>query len=193
MTSPEEDTSASQAVYQLHLTGSGLSVEREISEAVALSILSVVMGGPAVAPRLAGPSRQSGVAHSAGASTGMSDGEFLADSGAKRYPDKIVALGVYLRNEHGQESFTREDIKEAYQRAGEAIPKNFGRDFTWAISNKWIAPVIGSSSDFRVTTTGDQAVSAKFSPEVLAKTRLPAPRKRRKKTGAQADASSGGQ
>jgi hypothetical protein len=106
----------------------------------------------------------------------MSEGEFLEESGAKKNFEKITALGLYIEDELGAESFSRNDVREAFERAREPMPGNFARDFGNAIEAKWIAEVRGSKDVFHVTSTGRKAVVAKFSKDVAASR----PRRRRK-------------
>ncbi|MBW3557682.1 MAG: hypothetical protein KY454_12195, partial [Actinobacteria bacterium] len=75
---------------------------------------------------------------------------------AKRNPDKIVAIGAFLVDHLGKESFTRE-VKARFQHAGGTPPANFARDFSLAVSNKWIAQAPGSAGNYFVTNTGRKA------------------------------------
>lgn len=116
----------------------------------------------------------------------MSVGEFVADVGAKRNPDKIVAMAAYLKQQ-GKEQFTADDIKPMFQSAGEPSPANFARDWRWAQSAKWIAPTHADQKAFYLTTSGETAVSNKFPPEARKATAQPTKRKTRKKTGGSAE------
>lgn len=165
--------------YQLSLTGAGVTIQRDIPEDVALNIVALVMGGRVSGgrPDVRGVSRVAAPVPSSGATAG----EFLTDTGAKRNPDKIAALAVYMTDELGQETFSRDDIRRMFQQAGDPIPGNFTRDFTWAIRNRWIGSVIGSSSEYRVTNKGREAVDQKFSAAVLAGSRQPSGKRRRQR------------
>lgn len=168
--------------YKIVVTGPGLSVERKITEPVALSILSVVMGGGSRTGVLPGADTEDGVSRRLPTPLGhgMSEGEFLADSGAKKNFEKITALGAFIEDEIGQDSFTRNDVREAFERAREPMPGNFARDFAVAAEAKWIAEIRGSNDLFRLTSTGRKAIDAKFSKDVAA-TR---PRRRKKSKAA---------
>lgn len=166
----EDDTPVPS--YRLTLTGGGLNLERQIGESEALSIVSIVMGGR----RGDAPLRDGGSTTS-DAPTGLTEGEYLEQSGADKYPEKMLALGAYIEDELGQVSFTRNDVREAFERAREPLPGNFARDFGVALSNRWIAEVRGSKDDFHVTGTGKKIVNAKFAADARPTTR---PRRRRR-------------
>jgi hypothetical protein len=59
-------------------------------------------------------------------------------TGAKTNPEKIVALAGYVLQEGSRETFSVEDIKPLFKRAGEITPKNMGRDLLVAIKNGYI-------------------------------------------------------
>lgn len=171
--------------YQLTLKGNGISIEKTISGDVAAAIMSVVMGGRLPAPRGVGQSGATSTAPRVGAGS-LTAGEFVADSGATRNPDKIAAFGVFLMDELGNASFTREEMRQTFQRAGEPVPGNFPRDFGWAIRNKWVSAMIGSPNEYVVTNAAREAVRNKFSKEVRATTRTPVSRRRRSRKAAEA-------
>ncbi len=64
--------------------------------------------------------------------------EAIEVSGAKNFPEKIVALGAYVLQDGG-ETFKAEDVRAAFRRARETAPANFPRDLTVAITSGWIA------------------------------------------------------
>lgn len=166
-------------VYELSLKGNGVAIQREIPEQVAVNVIALIMGGRVAGGRVVdsrGPARSASIS-----TTGTSPGEFLTDTGVKRNPDKIVALAVYMTDELGKDSFSRDDVRRMFQEAGEPIPGNFTRDFTWAVRNRWIGAVIGSSNEYRVTNKGREAVQQKFSPAILAASRQPVGKRRRQR------------
>ncbi|MDQ8043517.1 MAG: hypothetical protein REI11_02860 [Patulibacter sp.] len=59
-------------------------------------------------------------------------------SGAKKNPEKIVALGAYVLLDGG-ETFKAEDVKGQFRRARETAPGNFSRDLSAAVTAGWIA------------------------------------------------------
>ncbi len=110
MPEPDDDSSAAATVtYELRLTGGGVAVERQVSEAQALQIVSLVMGGEP-APRAASTAPPSSRATHRG-SLATTVGEYLDEVEAKRNPDKIVAIGAFLVDHLGKESSTREEVK----------------------------------------------------------------------------------
>lgn len=135
MPEPDDDSSAAATVtYEFRLTGGGVAVERQVSEAQALQIVSLVMGGEP-APRAASTAPPSSRATHRG-SLATTVGEYLDEVEAKRNPDKIVAIGAFLVDHLGKESFTREEVKAQFQHAGGTPPANFARDFSLAVSNR---------------------------------------------------------
>ncbi len=85
---------------------------------------------------------------------------------AGRNPDKILAIGDYMLECEGAEDFGRVEVKSRFRTAGEAMPKNFTRDFGWALKNGWIAEDPNKPDRFYVTRTGKTALSEKFSDDI---------------------------
>lgn len=176
--------------YELSLTGPGMTIKRTVGQDVALGVITLLMeGAPAAATTRSVPLSPGrapvGLTVSRTASPeSHTVGEFLGEVEAKRNPDRIVAFGAYLEDAMGKRPFTRDDIRSQFSRAGEPMPANFGRDFGWAMANKWIAAAHGSKDEFFVTNTGRKALEAKFSDEFIKKTRRPDRRRRGKSKGA---------
>jgi hypothetical protein len=175
--------------YKLSLTGDGLSVEREVTEDVALQILAAVMGGAAPAARQHHAGGRASGRHQAPsvplATVGTTPGrlslrEYLLQVEAKRNVDKILAIAAFLREQRGLETFDSAAIKKEFRNAGEAVPGNFPRDFRWAITAGWIAAADDVPGEYYITTTGDKALEAKFSADV--KKASPAGKSRRRRT-----------
>jgi hypothetical protein len=182
---PERPAAAEEA-FDLSLSGEGIKLDRKIGQAAALQILAIVMGGSAsAAPILPGippipdslgerrePTNLSG--------SRVSLREYLDQVQAKRNPDKILAIGKYLQEHRAQESFTSNDIKAQFRPAGESVPANFARDFRWTVTNGWIAEDHASPGQYYVTSTGDEALAAKFAKEIKRKTSLDKGTRRRR-------------
>jgi hypothetical protein len=164
--------------YSLTLKGEGISVSREVDQAVARSILEIVLGGDPEAAATGEHPKSPGVK---GGRNRVSLREFLDGSEAKRMPDKIVTIGEYLISQAGQEDFTGDDVRERFRAAGEVPPANFGRDFKWTISNGWVAEDPKKAGHYYVTQTGKTAIQGKFSGEIKKKSGFkPLGRRRRK-------------
>jgi hypothetical protein len=175
------------ADYRLKLEGGGLSLDQKVDRATAVAIVNLVLGGgaPLSAPQ---PPAATTVTHGSAAldpaiqgTSTLSVGEFIAQVEAKRNPDKIVAMGVYMK-EQGHTEFTPEDIKPLFQAAGEPTPANFARDYRWAQNAKWIAPAAANPKAFYVTNTGEDAVRAHFPSEIRKATAQPVRKKTRKQS-----------
>ncbi len=99
--------------------------------------------------------------------------EFLDEHNAKRNPDIITAVALYMSIYDNKPYFTREDILNAFETAAEAVPKNFPRDLKWAIKIGWIAEKRGTKDTYYVTSSGKSAVNTSFPNELLKKTKDP--------------------
>jgi hypothetical protein len=185
----EEQTEAPEPTYDLKLTGEGLTIERKVSAAVARAIVTLVMGGsPTWTGTIRSPQRPIGSSAAGTAVPEQSVGEFISESEAKRNPDKIVAIAVYLTDAQGLQTFTREEVRSMFQQAGEPLPGNFHRDFTWTVGNKWLGEQHGTPGAYYVTKTGRQAVADRFGKDVKAATRITTRRRRRRAAAADAEA-----
>lgn len=166
--------------YHVTLRGGGLALDRELNEQQAWDVLAAVFGQQNDPQVINEPRQQHEFlgepAQNQGSSRGeqrkssnepdakLSVGEFVEQCQAKRNPDKITAIGVYLQDYAGLPKFTRDDVKQQFQKAGEGIPGNFPRDFNVAISSKWLSEDV-EGSGYYVTRTGKTAVEQKFPAE----------------------------
>jgi hypothetical protein len=175
-------------LFDLAISGDGISIKRKIEPAVARRIISLVMDAGAddidVAARL--PTRQTKTGNGL-AEDRLSLREYLDECGATRYPDKITAIGKYVIDHEGQPHFSREDVLARFRTAGESAPGNYGRDFAWALKNGWIAEDRKEKGAFYVTQKGSGAVAGKFGPDVKKATRQPSGRRKSRKKGGGAE------
>jgi hypothetical protein len=153
--------------YDLKLTGDGVTVERKVPAAVAQRIMVLVMGGGGL-EALPPPNTGANAAAGDGAGSGLrpqeSIGEFLSRSGATEFRQKIVVLGRYLELT-GADSFTAQDLQQAFQAAREPLPTNLRRDVRAAIQERWIAEKLGQKGAYHVTRTGVEAIDRSFAKE----------------------------
>lgn len=165
--------------YHVTLNGGGLALDREINEQQAWSVLAIVFGQqiaerPTDLPRqehktIQGTEKDQGDGRDdqrppTEPNIKLSVGEFLRKCQAKRNPDKITAIGVYLLDQMAFSTFTRDDVKQQFQKAGESIPGNYSRDFTIAVASKWLSEDIDGTG-YYVTQTGRTAVDQRFPAE----------------------------
>lgn len=176
--------------FKITVTGDGLSLDRETDEETARYVINILMGGPTihtpVRSKLDGDTRPRAPSaeHAADPLNRVSLREFLDETLAQRNPDKIAVIGQYIVDYEGQNEFSREDIKDRFKHAAEAMPKNFGRDFSWTIRNGWIAEDQKSPGNHYVTKKGREAIKGKFSSEVRRATgQRPSGRRRARKRG----------
>jgi ABC-type sugar transport system substrate-binding protein len=156
----------SEPAYKLSLEGNGITVAREVPESVARAIIALVMGGNPLSGGSAAPPIVGVVANSAlsGGVAAQSVREYLDETDAKRNPDKIVAIAGYLKSQ-GTTSFSRDDVKQQFPKAGESIPGNYARDFALAVSTGWIAEHANTGT-FYVTTKGEKAIENGFGDKI---------------------------
>jgi hypothetical protein len=164
-------------LFKVAVSGPGLNLEQDVDQGVALSIVTLVMGGAVPTGQYVPPTGQNGPMRQVPQVPldNLSVGEFLEESAAKRNPDKIVAIAAFLQKYRGIERFTRNDVANQFQAAGEVPPGNFPRDFNGAIANRFIAEHQEKGS-YYVTRTGFAAIEQKFPEEM----RKPLPRSRGK-------------
>jgi hypothetical protein len=149
--------------------GFGLEVVGSVDKATMLNVVALILGtAPSASPRLSsdGVAESGGIAPSVGGGAETRDpdvtlGEFLADSGASTFPQKICAAGYYLIKIRGDESFDRDGIRAALEAAHEDMPGNFPRDFAKAASSNLISQ-LNVKGKYIVPTTGRNAVASHF-------------------------------
>lgn len=192
---PETQTSETLS-YTLSLAGEGITLERKVTKDVALKLINVALGdatGPRGAGRTGaeegGQTAHSQATEGEGGTRGVSEervtaGEFIETVNAHTNPEKIVAFGVFIRDNRGQDNFTREDIKGMFRSAHETPPANFGRDFRAALSENWIASEHGSSDPYFVTKKGTKAMQNQFAE---GRTRKPRRKASQKSSGSDDD------
>lgn len=137
---------------ELKIKGPGISFERNISFEMAAGLIGwVVSGRPTSAP----PEHVTGRAVGQGATDALSVGEMIVSHRASTNADRVLVIASYLAS-RGSE-ITRDEVKKAFAVAGEAMPKNFPRDFKIALDNKWLSTEDGKR--FYVTATGKKRLS----------------------------------
>ena len=148
--------------YSVQIDGAGLSFSREIDAPTLGRVMHAMLGGGQAPPTSLDGEDSIEVASTPRARP-LSLREFLLDVGAKRYSDKIVAIGHYLEEHEGKSGFSRDDIKSRFRTAGEAPPGNFPRDFSVTLAHGWIAEDAGNPGQLYVTTSGREAIEQGFS------------------------------
>jgi hypothetical protein len=153
-------------LYSLKLAGGGLSIDREITEELASQIaMFVISGGKAELSQADGgqPGLSTSTQGSGAIPTDKSPQEYLQQSGAKKIPQKMTALGHYvLGTQKGKKSFSQDELKGALEDAKEKVPANFNRDLSAAIKRGWVARVTGEKDAYYVTGTGIAAINQQF-------------------------------
>ena len=172
------------STYKISIEGAGLSLEREVPKDIGEQVVVLLLTGTAAIPQTAQPPVVSGsptpsiAQHThttppqkTNAHPDTSIREFLDSCGAKRVPDKITAIGKYLKKHNHQMVFDKNDLISHFESAAEPVPKNISRDLKWTLKAGWIALKSGTKDRYYVTNSGKAAVEQKFSKEVVKKTR----------------------
>lgn len=144
--------------YAFTLKGAGIDFAGRVNQARARSMLDIAIG---VKPAPIGKAEAEKPGYSL---PSESPREFLNSSGAKRLPEKIVAIGEFL-SARGEADFSKDEVLREFRLAREAMPGNFSRDLRWAIATGWIAQDSEDPKRFYVTQSGKDALEAKFSGE----------------------------
>lgn len=171
---PEKD----QAEFLLRIESEGICFEKKIDRLTANYIMGMSLGLFRT-PKAKRIIRNSGnVEVPPDACINPALREFVNGHKAKRFPDKVLTIAVYLLRHHDPpfEYITRNRISRGLKDAGIEKPSNLARDLRWAISNGWMAPMVeGDTSLSRliVTQSGYSAVEDCFSEEVLKNTKQP--------------------
>ena len=171
--------------FHVKVEGPGLTLEREVPASIAHRISVLILTG-SVTPERSEPapgrveSEHPPVSAERGTprgSTVMSLREFLNTRAAKRGPDKIVTMAMYMSDYEGMDTFTAKDLKSSFQRAAEPVPGNLSRDIAWTVRTGWIARKGGG--DLYLTNSGRDAVESGFPRELLLRTGIDSGRTRR--------------
>lgn len=147
--------------FVIQIEGPGLTLKREAEEAMVLRILGILLGTRAQTMFAQASGLQAPVAPPEVANVGESPREYLDRSGAKTNPEKITALGLYLRAQ-GSESFTARNLRDLFVAAGEATPKNITRDIKDAVRSAWVAVRPDQPDSYYVTNRGQTTAGAGF-------------------------------
>jgi hypothetical protein len=183
----EETTNGEPAksIAKVTIKGPDIDITRSVDEATMGNVIALLFGA---APTGSGGRGGAGGGGGGGGGQGgrggqqetqwdedITLGEFISETGASTFQQKICAAGYYLMKIHGADSFTSGDVKTALADAHEDMPGNFSRDFGDAASKNYIAKQHGGEAGhFIVPKTGRTAVESHF-------TELP-PRRRARKT-----------
>lgn len=177
---------AGEKGFRLKLTGEGISVDRTVTADVAHQIVAIALGAP-LAPVEStrqgadGTSTAREASAPAAGRTPPSVREFLPQQEAKRIPEQIATMALYLKNHRNTPVFTSKDLVKTFEDAQEPVPKNLPRDIGWTVRIGWIAPKVGMKNTYYLTSSGEAAVGAKFPADVRKKTKAASSGRRARK------------
>jgi hypothetical protein len=171
--------------FKLKLIGPGMNYETDIDAKKASDILQIclISSSNSIAYQQLQESQQSLTPQTIMGDTSirqqtLSLAEYYNNFNPKRNPDKILCFAGYIKNILKRDEFEPEEIKAYFQKSGEIKPKNFGRDFRWAITNGWIDETLNNPGHFYITNSGKKTLESNFDQEILKKTTL---RRKKKK------------
>jgi hypothetical protein len=148
--------------FTVQIEGPGLTLKREVEEAVVLRVLGVLLGSKAQSMFTQASGLPSSVAPPVVvANLGESPREYLDRSGAKSNPEKITALGLYLRAQ-GSESFTARSLRDLFVAAGEATPQNLPRDIKRTVRAGFLSARPDQPDNYYVTNRGETSAESGF-------------------------------
>jgi len=155
--------------YKLTLKGDGITVERDISEVLAKDIIAMILGGGNIPQSSPSTQTSAAIQQSHYGKQQNNSGlprkslrEYLNEVGARKNPQKILAIAGYLVKFMEKETFSVADIKPQFKVASEPIPANLTRDFQIVSQNGWIAQDHEERKMFFITRTGLEALDNKF-------------------------------
>ncbi len=88
--------------------------------------------------------------------------EAIDASGAKTNPERIVAFALSITQQGGKDTFTIDDIKPLFRRAGVAAPANISRDIASTVALGWIAESEAVSGEYYVLDRADDVLETGF-------------------------------
>jgi hypothetical protein len=161
----------------IKLTGTGLSLDRKISQDLANRIVMLVLSGGKQDPgdRGTGGSGGSGgnvvsqfqdqaATTRAQAAPGQTSSlsEYLNQHAAQKTPQRITGIGQYYQVNTEKNYFTKAELDTGFEDAKVRPPKNLHRDIGLTIRKGWIAPKQGQTKAYYVTGTGEAAIANNF-------------------------------
>lgn len=158
----------SETSFRIKLTGPGLDFETEITSEKASHIIQICLGDSGSPKYIVDKQVKPDTSK-----VNPSVVEYFNQFNPKRNPDKILCFASYITDVLGHESFEPDEVKPYFQKCGEPTPKNFARDFRWAVINGWLDESPYNAGQFYITTSGRKALESHFAPDVIKKTKAP--------------------
>ncbi len=156
------------AEFTIKVTGTGLELDRKISQELANKIVMFVLSGGKKDEDLEDDQGPKEPAHGTAKSTSLgklSLREYINTHNATKIPQQIVAIGFHCQTKSKAESFAREELEKGFKEGKVPKPANLVRDIATAITRGWIAES-GEDDQYYVTGTGESALEANFSKDV---------------------------
>jgi hypothetical protein len=173
-----------QDPFNLSLTGEGITVERNVSAALARRILALVLGGPAAPPQDGGDSSETegdddvDLAPAPPKAGNKDPKAFLGSKKPTMDIEKVACLAYVLTHHRGMERFKTKDLTKA---ATDARTSPFSNP-TQAAKNAARAQYLASAGKgfWLLTSFGEEIVDALPNREKVKTVQENAPRRRRR-------------
>lgn len=88
--------------------------------------------------------------------------EYLLDTGARTNTQKILALSDYVSKRDSVEVISILDVKSAFSKAGEPVPRNFSRDLKDAVQTGYISEDDNQAGHYFITNKGYEVLENSF-------------------------------
>lgn len=172
-----------QAAYKLNLTGAGVSIQRSVSEAIARSIIALVMGGPSDAE---GAGSDPGARGGGQRSDASSPKAFMSSKRPQTDMERVTCLAYYLTHNKNTASFKTKELTDLNTDAAQPKLSNPSATARNAVANGYLSLAGGARK--QITSRGEALVNALPDRDKLTAAMvehpLRKPRKRRKSRGA---------
>ena len=158
------------AEFTIKVTGTGLELDRKISQDLANKIVMFVLSGGKKDDGLEDDQESKGLTPVTAKNTSLgklSLREYINSHNATKIPQQIVTIGYHCQTKNKAENFTREELEKGFKEGKIPKPANLVRDIATAITRGWIAES-DEDDQYYVTGTGESALEANFSKDVKA-------------------------
>jgi hypothetical protein len=150
--------------YQIKIVGPGLVIERVVEKEVAERASVIVLTGKSQL-------QENKYKEEPKDPVEKPLKDFLEECRAVRNPERIVAVGCYLKNFRKLQWFGRDEIIQVLEEAGEKVMRNFARDMAWAMKIGWMSKATTQKGKFYVTNQGEKAWRETFNVQEIEKTK----------------------
>ena len=160
-------------VYTVTIRGKGIEITKEVTEQIGNKIVILALSGTEMKTQEfqnhEGNNNDNTGSSLDDCSDSLTIREYFNEIKPKRIPDKILAIGNYLKLYMNKTHFATEDVRYYLQQAAEPLPGNLPRDIKNTIVSGWIAEKHGENGKYYVTNTGESVINNGFPKDALKK------------------------